>query len=125
VGGESVSAQANESEATEENPSARLKRVSSLVTVGLAPNQSKRLLLRIRANAVDTVLGAAHSAAENHVRATTEEVSIPMRVHEVKNQDETRTVTVKALVELEEESVEAGEELPNDAVIFTSLSAAS
>lgn len=120
---------------TTEDPSSRLKRVSSVVTVGLAGNQSKRLLLRVRACAVHTVLGASHMRPSNGDGAAGadagtsgstqdgESVSVGMRIHEVKNQDEIKTVNIFARVELDREALEAGcgsqDPLPTDAVVFS------
>ncbi|CAO1632236.1 unnamed protein product [Parajaminaea phylloscopi] len=80
---------------------ARLKRVSSTVTVGVAPNSSKRIALRLRTSAVHTAIvqSATLDAGQQlpkEQRAEGEDVSVSVRIHELKNQDETRVVSVKA-----------------------------
>lgn len=79
----------------------RLKRVSSTVTVGVAANSSKRISLRLRTSAVHTALIASAAASEpfapsDQQRSDGEEVHVNVRIHELKNQDETRIVAVKA-----------------------------
>lgn len=86
---------------------ARLKRVSSTVTVGVGANQSKRIALRLRTSAVHTAMVApanadpAQQVASTDSRGVTrarpegEDVSVNVRIHELKNQDETRIVSVK------------------------------
>lgn len=77
--------------------SARLKRVSSTVTISLGPNASKRIFVRVRTSAVHTALTAQD---EEHAASVQEQggqdVSLDVLVHEVKNQDETRIVAVRA-----------------------------
>lgn len=77
--------------------SARLKRVSSTVTISLGPNASKRIFVRVRTSAVHTALTAQD---EEHAASVQEkggqDVSLDVLVHEVKNQDETRIVAVRA-----------------------------
>lgn len=87
----------------EEPASSRLKRVSSTVTVGLAANQSKRITVRLRTSAVHTALTAKDAlAGEGDGRqspeggAEGEDVSFVVQIHELKNQDETINVTVRA-----------------------------
>ncbi|PWN51624.1 hypothetical protein IE53DRAFT_367903 [Violaceomyces palustris] len=109
-----------------EDPASRLKRVSSTVTVGLAANQSKRLLLRVRASGIQSALRPkpGHDELCEGGILGVEAIIIPVRIHEVKNQDETKIVTVKANVELDASKIESGQEeveeaLPTDGVVFS------
>lgn len=108
-----------------------LKRISSTVTCTLGPNQSKRLILRVRPSAVQSAIPSNTSDPgdrRTHDRSGMEEVSVPVQVHEVKNQDETKTVVLMATVEfaLPQCSVNAAakgmevEQFPSDAVLFSS-----
>ncbi|KAJ1579083.1 hypothetical protein NDA12_003222 [Ustilago hordei] len=110
-----------------------LKRISSTVTCTLGPNQSKRLILRVQPSAVQSAIPSNTSDPgdrRTHDRSGMEEVSVPVKVHEVKNQDETKTVVLMATVEfaLPQCSVKAAkagsgtevEKFPADAVVFSS-----
>ncbi|CAO1624072.1 unnamed protein product [Sympodiomycopsis kandeliae] len=81
--------------AEEEPASSRLKRVSSTVTVGLAANQSKRITVRLRSSAIQTALTAQDSRGEKDV-GEGEDVRFNVQIHEIKNQDETINVVVRA-----------------------------
>ncbi|SNX83766.1 uncharacterized protein MEPE_02474 [Melanopsichium pennsylvanicum] len=106
-----------------------LKRISSTVTCSLGPNQSKRLILRVRPSAVQSAIPSNTSDPTDRRtqdKAGMEEVSVPVKVHEVKNQDETKIVVLLATVEFDlhtngccggEKGIEA---FPGDAVIFSS-----
>ncbi|SPO23755.1 uncharacterized protein UTRI_03725_B [Ustilago trichophora] len=113
-----------------------LKRISSTVTCSLGPNQSKRLILRVRPSAVQSAIPSNTSdPADRRTsdKAGMEEVSVPVKVHEVKNQDETKTVVLMATVEFElpkpgvngcsssnSNGSSVAEAFPTDAVIFSS-----
>ncbi|TKY85422.1 hypothetical protein EX895_005584 [Sporisorium graminicola] len=116
-----------------------LKRVSSTVTCSLGPNQSKRLILRVRPSAVQSAIPSNTSdPADRRTqdKSGIEEVSVPVKVHEVKNQDETKTVVLMATVEFDLHQCAAGcgvaggiggvggraleEGFPPDAVLFSS-----
>ncbi|KAJ1026835.1 hypothetical protein NDA16_002132 [Ustilago loliicola] len=110
-----------------------LKRISSTVTCTLGSNQSKRLILRVRPSAVQSAIPSNTSDPgdrRTHDRSGMEEVSVPIQVHEVKNQDETKTVVLMATVEFAlpqcpVNAAKAGsgsevERFPGDAVIFSS-----
>lgn len=104
-----------------------LKRISSTVTCSLGPNQSKRLILRVRPSAVQSAIPSNTSDPgdrRTQDKSGMEEVSVPVKVHEVKNQDETKTVVLLATVEFEEHSGQGEgrkeEGFPSDAVIFSS-----
>lgn len=115
-----------------------LKRISSTVTCSLGPNQSKRLILRVRPSAVQSAIPSNTSdPAERRTqdKSGMEEVSVPVNVHEVKNQDETKTVILMATVEFDLPKcggaggsgsggapglVKEQEQFPSDAVIFSS-----
>ena len=130
-------AQRESSEASAPPPSTgaekprELKRISSTVTCTLGPNQSKRLILRVRPSAVQSAIPSNTSDPTDRRtvdKAGMEEVSVPVKVHEVKNQDETKTVSLLATVEFELLKCwsngcgvgKAAEEFPSDAVIFSS-----
>ncbi|EST05220.1 hypothetical protein PSEUBRA_005486 [Kalmanozyma brasiliensis GHG001] len=103
-----------------------LKRISSTVTCTLAPNSSKRLILRVRPSAVQSAIPSHTSDPTDRrtpLKAGMEEVSVPVSVHEVKNQDETKTVVLLATVEFDLPKIGCAggkEEFPSDAVIFSS-----
>ncbi|PWN28154.1 hypothetical protein BDZ90DRAFT_251811 [Jaminaea rosea] len=85
---------------TSATTTSRLKRVSSTVTLGLEPQQSKQISLRLRTNVIHTVLAETAAVAGSAPARGEEEEDVEMnvRIHEVKNQDETRVVRVKAQV---------------------------
>ncbi len=105
----------------------QLKRISSTVTCTLAPNQSKRLILRVRPSAVQSAIPSHTSDPADRrtpLKSGMEEVSVPVSVHEVKNQDETKTVLLMATVEFDLPRCQVGkgevESFPDDAVVFSS-----
>lgn len=107
-----------------------LKRVSSTVTCSLAPNQSKRLILRVRPAAIQSAIPSNTddpSDRRTDNKAGIEEVAVPVKVHEVKNQDETKIVLLTALVEFDLPSVAicsaaaTPDPFPVDAVVFSPL----
>lgn len=112
-----------------------LKRISSTVTCSLGPNQSKRLILRVRPSAVQSAIPSNTSDPgdrRTQHKSGMEEVSVPVRVHEVKNQDETKIVVLMATVEFDLPKSGPGcslvgadcavkpEDFPADAVLFSS-----
>lgn len=111
-----------------------LKRISSTVTCSLGPNQSKRLILHVRPSAVQSAIPSnTTDPADRRTqdKSGIEEVSVPVKVHEVKNQDETKTIVLMAAVEFDWVYQCAagaqglggrggGEGFPKDAVIFSS-----
>ncbi|EPQ31126.1 uncharacterized protein PFL1_01315 [Pseudozyma flocculosa PF-1] len=110
----------------------KLKRISSNVTCALSPNQSKRLVLRVRASAVQSAIRpdqADPAERGGPEKAGVESVEVAVKVHEVKNQDETKVVLLKANVEFElsgegggdEGAATSAEAMPSDAVIFSPL----
>ncbi|PWY99463.1 hypothetical protein BCV70DRAFT_162624 [Testicularia cyperi] len=119
-----------------------LKRVSSTVTCTLGANQSRRLILRVRPSAVQSAIPSNTddpSDRRTEQKAGMEEISVPVQVHEVKNQDETKTVMLLALVEFDLpctghghghagsttapcNGVATTEPFPADAVVFSPLS---
>lgn len=102
-----------------------LKRISSTVTCSLSPNQSIRLILRVRPSAVQSAIPSNTSdPADRRTqdKSGMEEVSVPVKVHEVKNQDETKTVVLMATVEFDLPKCGSDDQevFPADAVIFSS-----
>ncbi|KAN0065717.1 hypothetical protein ACQY0O_000847 [Thecaphora frezii] len=106
----------------------KLKRISSNVTCALAPNQSKRLVLRVRASAVQSAIRpdqADPSERGGPEKAGVEEIEVAVKVHEVKNQDETKVVVLKANVEFElvdkVDPDRVADAMPSDALVFSPL----
>lgn len=98
-----------------EDATTRLKRVSSTVTLGLGPGQGKKLLLRLRPR-----LNPSASAPPSPNEREQGHLSAQVRIHEIKNQDETRIVDVCASIEEPPSSSSSEpnpeEELPRDVV---------
>ncbi|CBQ73331.1 conserved hypothetical protein [Sporisorium reilianum SRZ2] len=123
--GESATSAAGAGSASAADKPTELKRVSSTVTCTLGANQSKRLILRVRPSAVQSAIPSNTSDPADrrtHDKAGMEEVSVPVQVHEVKNQDETKTVVLLATVEFDLHQCGV-DEFPRDAVVFCSSEA--
>ncbi|UZJ55957.1 hypothetical protein CBS101457_005277 [Exobasidium rhododendri] len=75
---------------SEQEEASKLKQVSSTVTLTLAANQSKKLLVRLRLLPMDPA-----TTWRPNSRFDSGEFSINVRVHEMKNTDEVQTVEIR------------------------------
>ena len=83
--------------ATEGAPS-NLKRNKSAVTFALDAGTSTKMMLQLRIRKTLTALGENHT--EQTAGSEAEELTMKLRIHEAKNADETKTVLIRAQMDL-------------------------